>query len=190
MKKYETRYLCECFNNLDGHKMDTLSEDEWEDVKRYWIGKGIGYVVLPNHAVNIDHYIIEKTDKYWITTEKEDEDTMKNVYIIRTDIGTLRVLFTDSIVDNAGINQRVTVCGIREGETSKDKAYWGNTIQNPRDADNPSRGRQVAFRHAFVSALQARGFKIKDDGSNLNQYPALNKLYDDLRTKLYEAKAW
>jgi hypothetical protein len=196
MKKYETAYVCECYDNFDSHKMDTLSEDKWGEVNDYThiIEKKTGYpvyIMLPNHTVSPKQHIIMKTDEYWLVSGGKDEDTMKNIYVLRVGEDILRILFTDSIVDNKGISQRVTVCGIREGETGKDTTYWGVTIQNPRDADNTYRARQVAFRKAFVNFVQKRGrLNLTDDGSNLRDYPAINALYDKLRFDLYWQGAW
>lgn len=94
--------------------------------------------------------------------------------------------------------QKITTCGIRSGKSVD--TYWGNAILNPNDSLSDIRGKQVAFKRAFLNLAQSMwGVPVNEDRIDMKSAAKYGKvnlaknadlIYDQLRKAMYEAGAW
>lgn len=113
---------------------------------------------------------------------------------------TITVFFTREMLIDAldGRLQFITTCGVRLN--NEVRTHWGNTISNPNDIISKEKGRQWAFRRAFLQMAQYRwGIPIKDDRIDFTHAKSSGKskaasqvqsMLDGLRKALRDAGAW
>lgn len=127
---------------------------------------------------------------------EKGENEMENVFDVEITTGqkdgkaTFRIMFARELLTIDKELQAITTCGIRQ--EGKVRTYWGNTISNPNDRIDKGRGRQIAFRRAYISmAIQLFGSNSVNVAKDyIWPNTKVKEIYNFMRRKLFELKAW